>query len=104
MTSVSVSLEKLLPAAARRARSSAWFSMMPLWTTATRGARCGWALDSEGRPWVAQRVWPMPQWPVSGAAPSWSASAAILPLQRTTSRRCAPGPSPGRRTATPAES
>ena len=23
-------------------------------------SRCGWAFSSVGRPWVAQRVWPMP--------------------------------------------
>ena len=34
--------------------------MMPLWTTASRGEACGWALASVGLPCVAQRVWPMP--------------------------------------------
>ena len=34
--------------------------MMPLCTTASRSVACGWALLSVGRPWVAQRVWPMP--------------------------------------------
>ena len=36
--------------------------MMPLCTTANLPAasRCGWALRSVGRPWVAHRVWPMP--------------------------------------------
>ena len=28
---------------------------------------CGWALFSVGRPWVAQRVWPMPMVPESGS-------------------------------------
>ena len=40
--------------------------MMPLWTTATRGLACGWALASVGLPCVAQRVWPMPIVPASG--------------------------------------
>ena len=40
--------------------------MMPLCTTASRSVACGCALLSVGRPWVAQRVWPMP----------------IVPLQR----------------------
>ena len=50
-----------------RARRSAFlsgrkFSMIPLWMTTTRpeASRCGWAFSSEGRPCVAQRVWPMP--------------------------------------------
>ena len=37
--------------------------MMPLCTTTTSPALCGWALVSDGRPWVAQRVWPMPTVP-----------------------------------------
>ena len=40
--------------------------MMPLWTTATPPASCGWALSWVGAPWVAQRVWPMPVVPASG--------------------------------------
>jgi hypothetical protein len=41
--------------------------MVPFCTTATRPGplRCGWALRSSGLPWVAQRVWPMPQWPAA---------------------------------------
>ena len=42
--------------------------MMPLWTTASLGDACGWALVSVGLPCVAQRVWPMPIAPVSGWA------------------------------------
>ena len=34
--------------------------MMPLCTIATRSVAIGWALRSDGLPWVAQRVWPMP--------------------------------------------
>ena len=37
--------------------------MMPLCTTETWPFMCGCALRSVGRPWVAQRVWPMPVWP-----------------------------------------
>ena len=62
MTSVSVSLGKRCPLACRVARSAAWFSMIPLWMTAILPAQstCGWALASVGAPWVAQRVWAMP--------------------------------------------
>src|SRR5579872_5211525 len=37
--------------------------MIPLCTTATRPLQstCGWALASVGWPWVAHRVWPMPE-------------------------------------------
>ena len=38
--------------------------MMPLCTTETWPFMCGCALRSVGRPCVAQRVWPMPVWPV----------------------------------------
>ena len=37
--------------------------MMPLCTTASRSVAWGCALLSVGRPWVAQRVWPMPMVP-----------------------------------------
>ena len=42
--------------------------MIPLWTTAILpvASRCGWALRSVGRPWVAQRVWPRPVLPGEG--------------------------------------
>ena len=56
---------------------------MPLTTTWTRSSvsKCGWALASETRPCVAQRVWPMPV--VAGGAstataPSPSRSADRL--------------------------
>ena len=41
---------------------------MPLWTTTMRPvqSRWGWAFSSVGRPWVAQRVWPMPKVPSMG--------------------------------------
>jgi hypothetical protein len=63
MTSVSVSVANLAPLASSSRRSSAKFSMMPLCTTASRSVACGCALFSVGRPWVAQRVWPMPMVP-----------------------------------------
>jgi hypothetical protein len=56
MTSVSVSVSKVWPAASNSLRSSWKFSMMPLCTTATCSLAWGWALASLGRPWVAQRV------------------------------------------------
>ena len=36
--------------------------MIPLWMTVISPvqSRCGWALRSFGRPWVAQRVWARP--------------------------------------------
>ena len=66
--SVSVSVLKTAPFFVSASRSSRKFSMMPLWTTATRSVACGCALFSVGLPWVAQRVWPMPVWPASGFA------------------------------------
>ena len=41
---------------------------MPLCTTTTFPvvSECGWAFTSVGAPWVAQRVWPTPRWPVAG--------------------------------------
>ena len=66
--SVSVSVWNTVPFFSSSSRSSRKFSMMPLWTTATRSVACGWALFSVGLPWVAQRVWPMPVCPSSGSA------------------------------------
>ena len=45
-----------------RSRSTAWFSMIPLWMMASRPvqSRWGWAFSGVGCPWVAQRVWPIP--------------------------------------------
>ena len=59
---MSVSLANSTPSASSSARSSAKFSMMPLWTTATRplGVDVRVGVASLGAPWVAQRVWPMP--------------------------------------------
>ncbi|CAM5226634.1 hypothetical protein SFUMM280S_06648 [Streptomyces fumanus] len=68
-TSVSVSERNSTPSASSLRRSSAALSMMPLCTTATLWSadRCGWALTSEGAPWVAQRVWAMPVVPLKRA-------------------------------------
>ena len=41
---------------------------------------CGWALLSVGRPWVAQRVWPMPMVPASGSRASLRLEIAQLAL------------------------
>src|SRR5690606_39721862 len=62
-TSVSVSEENRTPSASSSPRSCPKFSMMPLWMSATRPSAETWgcALRSEGTPWVAQRVCPMPQ-------------------------------------------
>ena len=54
--------------------------MMPLWTTASRREACGWALVSVGLPCVAQRVWPMPIEPESGAAASLASRFLELAL------------------------
>ena len=72
--------------------------MIPLCTTTNGPERCGWAFSSLGRPWVAQRVWPMPRVPGTPAGPMAASSAAILPTLRRTAI------SPPSRMATPAES
>ena len=43
---------------------------------------CGWALRSEGTPWVAQRVWAMPMWAESWRASASAASSATRPQER----------------------
>ncbi len=51
-----------MPVGGQLARSSAWFSTMPLrtiWMLSVQSP-CGWAFSSVTRPWVAQRVWPRP--------------------------------------------
>ena len=96
--SVSVSEENTSPRACRAALSSRWFSMMPLCTTATPPYRCGWAFSSVGRPWVAQRVWPMPVLPETGSAFSRSTRFWSFPLLRRMSSPAGPT------AATPAES
>ncbi len=62
MTSVSVSELKCAPSASSATFRSAQFSTMPFITTCTRpeSSSCGWQLASVTRPWVAQRVCPMP--------------------------------------------
>ena len=56
--------------------------MIPLWTTASLGEACGWALVSVGLPCVAQRVWPMPIAPPSGASASFASRFLSLPSAR----------------------
>ena len=75
--------------------------MIPLWTTTMRPWQswCGCAFSSLGRPWVAQRVWPMPE----AAAERLGAQAVdsrlpSLPTERRRSRL------PSLTTAMPAES
>ena len=70
MTSLSVSVANLAPLASSSRRSSLKFSTMPLCTTASFSVACGCAFFSVGRPWVAQRVWPMPIVPDSGSRES----------------------------------
>ena len=62
------------------------------------GEACGWALFSVGLPCVAQRVWPMPIAPLSGAAASFASRFRSLPSARRRSSR------PFSSVATPAES
>ena len=77
-----------------RSASSAWFSMIPLWTTARRPVQSkrGWAFSIEGWPWVAQRVWPIPVRGPAGAAPA-SVSGARPP--NGSRRRPGPARAPG---------
>ena len=79
ITSVSVSLSQVTPAAARRSRSSRWFSTMPFCTTTTSPAleQWGWALRSLGSPCVAQRVCPMPLPPLGITSIEFSSSASL---------------------------
>src|SRR5262245_25473551 len=81
-TSVSVSEPNFVPVLSSSSRSSRKFSMIPLWTTARRSVACGWALSSVGRPCVAQRVWPIPIVPVSGARASLASRLRSLPSAR----------------------
>ena len=63
--------------------------MIPLWTPTTFPSSevCGWAFVSEGSPWVAQRVWPIPQ--VPARAWPWSVfSANAFRLRTTHSSYC----------------
>src|SRR5450755_1847603 len=40
---------------------------------------CGWAFSSDGRPWVAQRVWPMPTVPDGiPSASTWRTRSTTL--------------------------
>ena len=105
ITSVSVAEVKMWPSAARLGRSSAWFSMIPLWID---GQAAG-AVDvgvgvarPSGAPWVAQRVCPMP-----GGAPPRGAVGQLPRAAATESVPARPGPATARRArpaTTPAES
>ena len=55
ITSVSVADVRVCPASSSSARSSAWFSMIPLWMMAMRPVQsvCGWAFSGWG-----SRGWP----------------------------------------------
>ena len=98
MISVSVSLLKTQPCFWSSSFSSRKFSTMPLPITATVPATCGCALRSEGLPWVAQRVWPMPIEPASGTSRSAPSRFTSLPCARITRSL------PSTTTAIPAES
>ena len=58
--------------------------MMPLCTTETPSKVCGCAFSSLGRPWVAQRVWPMPTVPFGISAATLPSRFFSLPVARTT--------------------
>ena len=82
--------------------------MMPLWTPTTSepissmslALMWGWALVWLGSPWVAQRVWPMPQQPgMVFPASVFSMRFFSLPVALTTAVGAVPS-----RTARPAES
>ena len=74
--------------------------MIPLWTRASPPVQSawGWALASDGRPWVAHRVWPIPVVASAGASPTAPASSASFPARRRTQTL------PPSTRATPAES
>ena len=61
--------------------------MMPLCTTASRSVACGCALLSFGRPWVAQRVWPMPIVPCERLARELAFEVAAACLRRAGASR-----------------
>ncbi len=75
-TSVSVSLPNECPPSTSFFFRSAQFSRMPLCTTTMSPVQStwGWALPELGAPWVAQRVWPMPE----AARPGASAATSDL--------------------------
>ena len=92
MTSVSVWLVKTKPLASSSARSSSWFSMMPLCTNAMRpcasaaarapGEKCGCALATAGAPCVAQRVCAMPVPAARFSAATCASSSATREVLR----------------------
>ena len=74
--------------------------MMPLWMTTTRPwqSACGCAFSSDGWPWVAHRVCPIPTTPVSGVRSTIFTNCESFPADFRTSMP------PLAITATPAES
>src|SRR5438093_8814169 len=74
---------------------------MPLWTTTSVPLQSvwGWALSSDGRPWVAHRVCPIPMAPVSGRSRRMPSRFLMRPAARRTS-----SVPDGASTAIPAES
>src|SRR5258705_6318131 len=87
ITSVSVWERNRCPSAAKVFRSSRKFSMIPLCTTASFDwqSTCGWALASDGRPWVAHRVWPTPRLPAGRPEAINVSRFSILPVVFLTS-------------------
>ena len=97
---MSVSERNSTPTPSNSSRSTRKFSTIPLWTTtkAPVASQWGWALRSDGTPWVAQRVWPIPARPRSGASSRRATSRSSLPSAFETATP------PLWATATPAES
>ena len=64
--------------------------MMPLWTTCTGPAVCGWAFAVVAAPWVAHRVCPIPVDPGAGFSETTLISSESLPtaLRRMAVPRC----------------
>ena len=105
---MSVAETSVWPAASSSVRSSAWFSMIPLWMRARRPVQSmwGWAFSAVGPPWVAQRVCPM-----AAACPVGASAVQLGQLGHRVRPAGRPGPPDGAGTvgpsttmATPAES
>ena len=103
ITSVSVADVRVCPASSSSARSSAWFSMIPLWMMAMRPVQsvCGWAFSGVGLPWVAQRVCPIAAaWPVG----AWRVISSSLDTEFVPPAALARQMEPSATMAIPAES
>src|SRR4051812_31949516 len=99
MTSVSVWLSKRYPFDSSAERSSSWFSMIPLWTSAISSRdRIGCAFSVAGAPWVAQRVFASAVEPVMCSRWMRAARSATRAVLRSLPMACEPN------TATPHES